>query len=85
MILNVKSSVELKILCYVVVGRTGIVKTECPEYEGKYHEADIEFTITTWMLPEAQILIYYIHHTGEVIYDHTTISFDNSLPNTVKY
>lgn len=80
---EVKSSTELSKLYYVVIGRTGILENKAKDFSKNEHEYKFSFKASSWMVPEAQILIYYIHHSGEIVYDRVSMSFDVDLPNNV--
>jgi hypothetical protein len=83
-VIKVESSTELEIVHYLVIGRTGILVSQNQSFPTSVHEFEIKFMANAWMVPEAQVLIYYIHFTGEVIYDQLILSFDESLPNKVE-
>jgi hypothetical protein len=83
-LVNVDSSLELKSIQYVVIGRTGMM--ESSSYIDVFTKKELEIPIKfkTWMIPEAQILVYYIHFTGELVYDTSTMKFEQELLNHVK-
>lgn len=78
----IKSSSGLKTINYVVIGRTGKMLTNV-KYIQDLNEFEISFAVETWMIPEVHVLVYYIHFTGEVVYDTVTVNLDGSLPNNV--
>jgi Alpha-2-macroglobulin bait region domain len=47
-------------------------------------DSSCEFKVERWMTPEAKVMIYFIHKTGEVIYDTVTLEGFNELPNKVR-
>lgn len=69
---------------YIVIGRTGIILADSQNFYLNTYNFDIKFEATTWMVPEVQVLVYYIHFTGEIIYDVVKIVFENGLPNRVR-
>ena len=77
----VESSTSDKTINYVVFGRTGEIYTNTTDDNSFVFE--IKFMALAWMVPQAEVLIYYIHHTGEVVYDQVTVKFEGSLPNKV--
>lgn len=79
--IEVTTSDEQKTLHYVVIGRTGVLLTETLNFGTDQFIFDIKFNASTWMFPEVQVLIYYIYFTGEIIFDHVTVTFSGSLPN----
>lgn len=68
---------------YVVIGRTGIIVNETSQFAADSNN-QLSFQATLWMAPEVQVLIFYFHLTGDVVYDILTIAFENQLRNTVK-
>jgi Alpha-2-macroglobulin bait region domain len=81
--IKVESSTEIEMVHYIVIGRTGILISKNESFPASVHEFEIKFMATSWMVPEAQVLIYYIHYTGEVIYDQLNLPFEENLPNKV--
>ena len=67
----------------VVMGRHGIIK----KYSFKPNQGsmvyDISFVATSEMAPAVEILIYYIHYWGEIIFDKLELNFDSEIPNNV--
>lgn len=78
------SSKELSELHYVIISRNGLIEMKnSKKFQGYEFDINYSFKAEPWMVPEAQLLIYYIHHSGEIIYDLITLLFDDSLPNYV--
>jgi hypothetical protein len=82
--MSVKSSAQLDSIHYVVIGRTGVLISDTKYLSEKTDDFELKFPATTWMVPEANLLVYYIHFTGEILYDSFTLKFAESLPNTVR-
>lgn len=64
-----------------MIGRTGVLISKIEYFDSDIFE--IKFEATSWMVPEASVVVYYIHFTGEVIYDFVSVPFDGQLPNKV--
>lgn len=79
---KVISSVELTTIYYTVVGRTGVMKSS-PVHANILKEFEFSINFETWMIPEVQVIVHYIHSTGEVIYDTASVKFEDNLPNNV--
>lgn len=85
---KVQGNGEIEEFYSLVIGRTGIV-----------HQAKIEdftrdtnsdhftktFAIKTnnWMAPKSHLIVYYIHISGEIVYDRRELAFDLPLSNKV--
>lgn len=66
----------------VVIGRSGIVHTQSHNVGGG-RDFNFEFKMKPSMLPSSKLIVYYIQHSGEVIYDHTELNFDAWTENAV--
>ena len=64
-----------------MIGRTGVLISQKEYFDSDIFE--IKFKATSWMVPEASVVVYYIHFTGEIIYDYVSVPFDGELPNKV--
>lgn len=77
----VNSSVDQNIN-YIVIGRTGEMLNN-NEKVSKSKQNEIVFKAQSWMFPKIEILLYYIHFTGEIIYEIVNVEFDNFFQNKV--
>jgi len=80
--LEVSSTADLRILHSIVIGRTGVIHnaTHKPNFKKQY---TLKFQATPWMMPKASVIVYYMHVTGELVYDRVELNFNNQLPNYV--
>lgn len=46
-------------------------------------EFEISFDVKAWMIPDVKVMVYYVHQTGEVVYDIVDVASDENLPNEV--
>lgn len=67
-----------------MIGRIGNLKI-LPKIEIA-NVPEVNFTVRAeaWMVPKVQILVHYIHETGEIVYDLLTLDMMQELPNEVK-
>ena len=77
----VESSTSIDSINYIVIGRTGKIFTKTSDVNSIAFE--IKFVALAWMVPEATVLIFYTHHTGELIYDQVTVKIESNLLNIV--
>lgn len=67
-----------------MISGKGIIDTKTLYPSSK--STEISFSATALMIPEVQVLVYYIHPTGEVIYDTVAVKiqmrFQNEVNNT---
>jgi hypothetical protein len=62
--IKVNSTYNAKEINYIVIGRTGFeINGTC---ESMTNIFTIKFKTFNWMFPEAQIMIYYIHPSGNL-------------------
>jgi hypothetical protein len=83
--ISVESSSEIDSIHYVVVDQIGGFLNGTKYLNAKLNEFDLSFDATALMASEVNVLVYYIHHTGEVIYDTVAVKFDENLPNQVSF
>lgn len=69
---------------YFVIGQTGSMISST-DFAKNQKAFDFSLKFNALMGSEAQIVVYYIHHTGEVVYDKETITFDKIYSNKVKF
>jgi Alpha-2-macroglobulin bait region domain len=84
--IEVEGNGEWKDLYSVVIGRTGIVHNIVHKLTKKQiddKKMQFDFTATSWMVPSANVIVYYIQDNGEIIYDKIQIDFDSDMPNNV--
>lgn len=62
---------------YVVIGRTGSLSDKSADLEGSTRETQLNLKTESWMAPEAQVFIYFIHYSGEIVYDQVTLVFED--------
>lgn len=79
---QVNSTMQLTTLNYLVISRARILLYKSFQLNNS-ESYDFKFKATKEMMPEIQVLIYYIHLSGEVIFDHLTIVLDMPMPNKV--
>lgn len=82
MIVKARSTHGMSKLYSVVIGRGGIVHTQSDDVFGE-RNFDIEFKAKPSMLPFSKLIVYYIQHSGEVVYDLTELKFDTWTGNYV--
>lgn len=71
----------------VVVGRSAIAysqKYDPTDDEIEDHKLYLEFEANSQMAPSASVIVYYIHPSGEIIYDRTQINLDLLMKNNVR-
>jgi len=69
-----------------VISRSGIVHHETHEIpEDGATEASFTIPVTSLMAPAANVIVYYIQSTGEIIYDKMKIHVENPMPNFVSF
>lgn len=66
---------------YLVIGKTGIMSNN--ETIGSSDNVQLNFLAEPWMSPEANVMIFTIHYSGEVIYDKVSLVFEDALSNQV--
>lgn len=80
--MNVEGNGEFSEINSIVIGRIGIVdhQTHQSFKDGKF---TINIKTSQWMTPLCHLIVYYIHPSGEIVYDMIKIEFATPLPNTV--
>jgi len=68
------------------MSRTGVAHHETHEIpENGATEASFSISVTSRMAPAANVIVYYIQSTGEIIYDKMKIHVENPMPNFVSF
>lgn len=80
--IDVKSTYYMDRIFYVVIGRTGSLSDKTADLEGSTIETRLNLKTESWMAPEAHVFIYFIHYSGEIVYDRVTLVFEAD-PNKV--
>lgn len=70
-------------LNFIVIGRSGIAKNVSYELGSDQKEKNIKFRATSKMMPQAEVYVYYIHWSGEVVFDRVDLFIENDSPNEV--
>jgi CD109 antigen len=78
-VLQVKSFWQIKTIHYAVIGRSGELISNSSKPNAK--EFEISFDVKPWMIPDVKVMVYYVHQTGEVVYDIVDVASDENLPN----
>lgn len=75
---------EYERLYSIVIGRTGIIHSEVNYMEQNADKKmSFEFMATNLMAPSANVIVYYIQRSGEIVYDQFKIDFEASKENYV--
>lgn len=77
----IKSSMKFQAINLFVVGRTG--KNVYRKINTSSEEFELSFRAEEWMIPEVNVLVYFFHHTGEIVYDTVSVHFDENFSNRV--
>lgn len=80
--IQVQSLTKLRLLHYTVIGRSGATYSSTA-LSRDLKEFEFSFQSQLWMYPEAQLLAYYIHDSGEIIYDTEALIFEDEFLNKV--
>lgn len=89
-ILNEKVKIEvfathtLQQLTYQVLGKGDVLLSGIFQVQNKT-DFQFEFTPSLAMVPNANVIVYYITSDGEIISDSLQIEFGNELKNYVSY
>lgn len=67
----------------VVIGRTGLWTKSHQIETDEEQSIKLYFIAEDWMVPEAQIIAFYVHFSGEIIFDYLPLVFDEELTNEV--
>lgn len=81
-IISVKSSTKLQKLHCILIGKKGKL-TKFSKSKIHKTKTDITFNAESWMIPEVQVFVYYIHETGEIIYDHLSVAVHEKFTTQV--
>ena len=68
----------------VVVARSGIVTHQTHDAQEK-RSFEIKFKALPSMMPSASLIVYYIQPSGELIFNHMDLNFDQFSPNYVSW
>jgi hypothetical protein len=82
-IIRVKSSTGMTEMHYIVVGKTEIIRSETISDLSERQEVEFSFRATDAMSPQSNVLIYFVHSTGEIIFDQLELSFSRKLKTDV--
>lgn len=77
-----RSSLGMNKLHYVVIGKKGIAASKTKSLD-EVSEYILKLRATSNMSPESYLIIYYLHYTGEIVYDRLKLSVKENFPNTV--
>lgn len=82
---HVKGNGEWRDVHSIVIGRTGIVHQQTHTKRSD-NDDELKFNIlaTSWMAPASHLIVYYIHSTGEIVYDRIRLEFDSPSKNNVR-
>ena len=71
----------------VVMGLYGIIEKytfePLDETVNGYTTYNISFSATSKMAPAAEVLLYYVHSSGEIIFDKVELNVDDEISNKV--
>lgn len=79
---NVSASNEFTTLYAVVLGRPGIIYSKIYSSSERSFQT-FKLELSSEMVPEATLFVYYYQSTGEIIYDRLVLPFEKQLPNQV--
>lgn len=68
----------------IAIGRSGVVLRKRINFEEETDYYEYKFKPTFDMVPEINLIGYYLNTNGEIIFDHITINFMDNLPNFVR-
>jgi CD109 antigen len=79
---EVEATGEMKNLCYMLFSRNNLVLSRNEEVPNARH-FNFTFQSSQPMMPNANLLVYYISADGEIVSDQQKIDFGFKLQNTV--
>lgn len=66
----------------VIVGRSGVIAYQS-DNAGDRRSFDLRFKATASMVPSAKLIVYYIHSSGEIIFNQIELKFNENFANHV--
>lgn len=85
MTVSVRGNQELDDVHSVLIGRAGIIHQSTHSSNEGLNTLSFDISISKLMAPEADLIVYYIQYSGEIIYDRVRLEFDNLPENRVSF
>lgn len=79
----VKGNNRLKDIHSMVIGRTGIVYQNTFQVEEDKNTFTFEIPISKSMAPSCHLIVFYVHRSGEIVFDRKQLKFNNPSNNLV--
>lgn len=67
---------------YVLTAHSTMIHKKLNQARDK-NQFEIKLNITPEMTPSSRLIIYYIHKSGEIIYDSVALGYERELKNYV--